>query len=445
MPIRAGMPHRLPCLLNDPPPAAGRLWLRTRACSTGPALRSPSARPSWSRTGGSRASGTGDGRRARGRARDRRSGGACCMPGLIDAHLHRHARAAHSAPPTRRPRRPTRCRRALRRAGPARAAAHGLHHRARRRLLRRRGRRGAPGDALRRIPRPARADLRPDRVGDRARAAASSRACTARPTARTSPPRGARAAAARRRLHQGHDDRRALGRARGPRPRPAHRRPRSRTLVEESHRMGYRVAAHAEGLAAPSSRSSTASTRSSTACTCTGGPNCSSGWRASGQILVPTLSCFYGVAGVRATRAASPAAETWSPLLVELAEYNLEQADLTLAAARAAGVRIAMGFDWAPLGGNAIELVRMVRHGPQRARGACLGDRDRGRARSGSTTTSARSSPAGWPTCCRRRRPARASGRTARAREHLARAALGKPVAGTSLERDPAQPTAEKL
>ena len=79
-------------------------------------------------------------------------------------------------------------------------------------------------------------------------------------------------------------------------------------------------------------------------------------------MLVPTLSCFYGVAG-RRRPAGEPPAETWSPLLVELAEHNLEQADLTLRAASAAGVRIAIGLDWAPLGENAIEIVRMVQHG----------------------------------------------------------------------------------
>jgi imidazolonepropionase-like amidohydrolase len=50
-------------------------------------------------------------------------------------------------------------------------------------------------------------------------------------------------------------------------------------------------------------------------------------------------------------------------LLADLAEYNLEQAALTLQAARDAGVTIAMGFDWGPLGADALELVRMVRHG----------------------------------------------------------------------------------
>jgi imidazolonepropionase-like amidohydrolase len=84
------------------------------------------------------------------------------------------------------------------------------------------------------------------------------------------------------------------------------------------------------------------------------------------QILVPTLSCFYGVAGPAANRSIEDQAarsETWLPLLADLAEYNLDQAGLTLQAARDAGVTIAMGFDWAPLGTNALELVRMVRHG----------------------------------------------------------------------------------
>jgi imidazolonepropionase-like amidohydrolase len=53
----------------------------------------------------------------------------------------------------------------------------------------------------------------------------------------------------------------------------------------------------------------------------------------------------------------------WSRLLVELAKYNLEQADRTLKAARSAGVRIACGHDWRPLWNSAIEIVRMVHHG----------------------------------------------------------------------------------
>jgi imidazolonepropionase-like amidohydrolase len=70
-------------------------------------------------------------------------------------------------------------------------------------------------------------------------------------------------------------------------------------------------------------------------------------------VLVPTLSCFYGVAEQ----------DTWSPLLVELAKYNLEQADRTLKAAREAGVRLALGHDWNPFYDSAVEFERMVHHG----------------------------------------------------------------------------------
>jgi imidazolonepropionase-like amidohydrolase len=92
-------------------------------------------------------------------------------------------------------------------------------------------------------------------------------------------------------------------------------------------------------------------------------------------VLVPTLSCFYGVAGLErevgigeraltaAAAPAQPSAPTWSPLLVELAHHNLEQADLTLKAARATGVRIAAGHDWHPFWNTAIEVRRMIAHG----------------------------------------------------------------------------------
>jgi imidazolonepropionase-like amidohydrolase len=79
------------------------------------------------------------------------------------------------------------------------------------------------------------------------------------------------------------------------------------------------------------------------------------------RVLVPTLSCFYGVAGLDGD--GGHPAETWSPLLVELAQHNLEQADRTLTAARDAGVAIALGHDWSPFYESARELVRLVHHG----------------------------------------------------------------------------------
>jgi imidazolonepropionase-like amidohydrolase len=193
------------------------------------------------------------------------------------------------------------------------------------------------------------------------------------------------------------------------------------TLVEESHRQGYRVAAHAEGI------DGTAIAIEEGIDTIEHGmylcqrPNLLERMAATGQVLVPTLSCFYGVAGLEAAvgtggadgrghpdgagdagsggrartgnadgaghptgtghasgtgagedgargpgHAGRPAygpAPTWSPLLVELAEYNLDQADRTLRAAKAAGVRIALGHDWHPFWNSAIELRRMIAHG----------------------------------------------------------------------------------
>jgi imidazolonepropionase-like amidohydrolase len=79
---------------------------------------------------------------------------------------------------------------------------------------------------------------------------------------------------------------------------------------------------------------------------------------ASGQVLVPTFGCFYGVAGLD-----GHAPPTWSHLLVELALHNLEEADRTLHAAHAAGVAVATGHDWAPLSDLGLEIVRMAHHG----------------------------------------------------------------------------------
>jgi imidazolonepropionase-like amidohydrolase len=69
-------------------------------------------------------------------------------------------------------------------------------------------------------------------------------------------------------------------------------------------------------------------------------------------VLVPTLSTFHDLAE-RFT-------DAFAPALVEQAKRQLEEAYATLAAARAAGVTLAMGHDSGPPGENAIELVRMV-------------------------------------------------------------------------------------
>jgi imidazolonepropionase-like amidohydrolase len=134
------------------------------------------------------------------------------------------------------------------------------------------------------------------------------------------------------------------------------------TLVQEAHRMGYRVAAHAEGMAGTELAIDEGVDTIEHGMYLNQRPDLLERMAERGQFLVPTLSCFYGVAGVDGD-ADDPPVPTWSPLLRELAEYNLGQADLTLQAARAAGVRIASGHDWNPLWNAAIEIVRMSRHG----------------------------------------------------------------------------------
>ena len=132
-------------------------------------------------------------------------------------------------------------------------------------------------------------------------------------------------------------------------------------LVEEAHRMGYRVAAHAEGMAGTELAIEEGVDTIEHGMYLNQRPELLERMAQRGQFLVPTLSCFYGVAGTGED--GEEPASTWSPLLRELAEYNLGQADLTLRAARDAGVRIASGHDWNPLWNAAIEIVRMADHG----------------------------------------------------------------------------------
>lgn len=144
-------------------------------------------------------------------------------------------------------------------------------------------------------------------------------------------------------------------------------------LVDESHRLGYRVAAHSEGLAGTELAIRTGIDTIEHGMYLNQRPELLDLMAASGQILVPTFGCFYGVAGLgsqvgpgdQAQPASSAAGvvETWTPLLTELASYNLDQADRTLKAANAAGVAIAAGHDWYPFSGVSLEVMRLHHHG----------------------------------------------------------------------------------
>jgi imidazolonepropionase-like amidohydrolase len=145
-------------------------------------------------------------------------------------------------------------------------------------------------------------------------------------------------------------------------------------VVDEAHRLGYRVAAHAEGLPGTELAIVLGADTIEHGMHLHERPDLLERMAQEDQVLVPTLSCFYGVAGLgdrvdpgvptvtTGDGDGGPVGE-WTGQLVELAHANLEQAGLTLRAARSAGVRIALGHDWSPIEDAALELLRMVHHG----------------------------------------------------------------------------------
>ncbi len=127
------------------------------------------------------------------------------------------------------------------------------------------------------------------------------------------------------------------------------------TIVEEAHRMGYRVAAHCEGLDGTLLAVEEGVDTIEHGLELHRAPELLDELARSGRVLVPTLSCFFHISENEDAR--------WAPSLVELAHEQLEEAHRTVEAARRAGVVMAMGFDSQPLGRNALELVRLARAG----------------------------------------------------------------------------------
>jgi imidazolonepropionase-like amidohydrolase len=216
------------------------------------------------------------------------------------------------------------------------------------------------------------------------------------------------------------------------------------TVVDEAHRTGYRVAAHAEGLDGTEIAIETGIDTIEHGMYLHRRPDLLERMAAAGQVLVPTLSCFYGVAGVTGPDddGAGPSdgerPPTWAHALVDLALHNLEEADRTLRAARAAGVAIAAGHDWAPISDLGVEIVRMVHHGL-----------DAREALTAATSTAARA--LGLGDAVGTIAPGRLADLLVVDGDPIARPAvlrdpdriwlvlqLGAPVAGAALERDPA-------
>jgi imidazolonepropionase-like amidohydrolase len=126
-------------------------------------------------------------------------------------------------------------------------------------------------------------------------------------------------------------------------------------IVDEAHRLGVRVAAHVEGLAGARLAVGAGVDTIEHGLSLHREPALLDAMAQRGIVLVPTLSTFHDLAE-RFT-------DTFAPALVEQARRQLEEAYLTLVAARSAGVTLAMGHDSGPPGENAIELVRMVEGG----------------------------------------------------------------------------------
>ena len=126
-------------------------------------------------------------------------------------------------------------------------------------------------------------------------------------------------------------------------------------IVEESHRQGFRVASHAEGLAGIRLSVDAGVDTVEHGEQLHRAPDLLERMAENGIVLVPTLSVFEAVAEVQSC--------CFTPALVEQAKRLREEAYRTVAQARAAGVKIVMGFDSGPHGANALELVRLAHAG----------------------------------------------------------------------------------
>jgi imidazolonepropionase-like amidohydrolase len=126
-------------------------------------------------------------------------------------------------------------------------------------------------------------------------------------------------------------------------------------IVDESRRLGLRVAAHAEGLDGARLAVEEGVDTIEHGLSLHRAPEVLEQMAERGIVLVPTLSTFHDLA--------ERFASDFAPALVEQAKRQKDEAYETLVAAPAAGVTLAMGFDSGPPGANALELVRMVEGG----------------------------------------------------------------------------------
>ena len=134
-------------------------------------------------------------------------------------------------------------------------------------------------------------------------------------------------------------------------------------VADEAHRMGFRLSAHAEGLAGCEAAISIGADTIEHGMFLHQRPDLLDAMAARGQVLIPTLSGYYWMAGLgdAVSESGASRAPEMPPVLVRLADHNLEQGAASMRAARDAGVKIALGSDVGR--GTALELQRMIRHG----------------------------------------------------------------------------------
>jgi imidazolonepropionase-like amidohydrolase len=150
--------------------------------------------------------------------------------------------------------------------------------------------------------------------------------------------------------------------------------PELAAVTDEARRLGYRVAAHAEGLDGCAAAIRHGADTIEHGMYLRHRPDLLAAMAAAGQFLVPTLSGYYWMAGLGETvdPAAGPDAAAadpdaphadpgMPPVLTELAHRNLVEGAASMRAAQRAGVKIALGSDVSLATG--LEIQRMVEHG----------------------------------------------------------------------------------
>jgi imidazolonepropionase-like amidohydrolase len=140
--------------------------------------------------------------------------------------------------------------------------------------------------------------------------------------------------------------------------------PEMAAITDEAHRLGYRVSAHAEGVDGCAAAIRHGVDTVEHGMYLHSRPDLLDAMAAAGQVLVPTLSGYYWMAGFGSEvidPAHADAEPDMPPVLVELAERNLREGAASMRAARDAGVKIALGSDTSLAAG--LEIQRMVHHG----------------------------------------------------------------------------------